>query len=461
MKVNKYFVFILFIAILNGINQANILYKYFVYLQIISVLFYSFKDIKKAFFLHIIFMITSNNFLLTSDDYGVIINYSKLKFIDNFSYSYLVLFFFFFIALIIGKNNRKINFKNKYIKKFYFSINFFCLYPIILGILGLTFNKYYNFSSFFYYSVYCLNLMIYFFIIISLYNRKDYQFLNNTLLTLIFVSCIHPFILKILNQHGEYGGIKIWMSLDIISFSVILFFVKGFFSKFFLLIYILSFKFMASGKSIFFFIIAIYKLTTLNFSGKKKLILNIILILVFIIFLINKNSILSIIASNKNNLFYYKIREMFSMIEFWNLKEMYSSPKIRVIEGIDIILNYLEKPLFSIFGFGFGGYYQDISGLFKEVDLEMGAFSKEIINSGIFPNAHVQLLNIFLFNGFFGLIFIYKYCVLFWKNIKKYPLAIISFLWLFFIFYFNVQVMIFSLLSTYLFFIEYNEKNKI
>lgn len=457
MKKDKYFVFILFIAILNGINQTNTLYKYFIFLQIISILFYSFKNIKKAFLLHIIFMITSNNFLSTLDS-GVIINYSKLKFIGSFSYSYLVLFFFCFTAIIIGKNNRKVNLKNKYIKKFYFGINFFCLYPIILGVLGLIFNKNYNFSSFFSYSVYSLNLIIYFFIIISLYNRKDYQLLNNTLLMLIFVSCILPLILKILNQQGNYGGIKVWIFLDIASFSVILFFIKGFFSRFFLLIYILSFKFIASGKNILFFIIVIYKLITLKFSRKKILILYVILILIFIIFLLNKNNILLIISKNKNNLFYYKIREVFSIVEFWNLKEMLPSPKIRIIEGINIILNYLEKPLFSIFGFGFGGYYQDISGLFKEVNLEMGAFSKEIIDSGIFPNAHVQLLNIFLFNGFFGLFFIYKYCVLFWKNIKKYPLATISFFWLFYMFYFNVHVMIFCLLATYLFFIKYVEE---
>lgn len=459
MKIKEweYFIGIFFIAILNGINQANNNFKYFVFFQMILVLCLSLKNIKKSFLLHIIFMLISNNFILTLDSVPIV-NYSKLKVIGNLSYSYFILLFFFFIALCTGKNNRIKNLKNKELKHFYFLINFFCLYPLIFSFLGFTFNEYYNMSRFIICFIYVINLLIYFFIIISLYSKEDYKLLYNILLILIFVSCIYPFTLKTLNEQGSYGGIKIWLYLDIVLFANILFFIKGFFSKFFLLIYIFSFKFIASGRNILFLIITFYKVLIKLFKKNNLYIIYILLLLTFFIFFINKEKVLLFIAKDKNSLFYYKIRQIFSLLEFWNLEKMPNSPKIRVIEAINIILTYLKKPWYLIFGFGFGGYYQDFSNLFQEVSLKNGAFSDEIIKSGFFPNAHIQLLNIFLFNGLLGLIIIGKYCIFFWKNIERYPLALVSFFWFFYMFYFNQHIMIFCLLATYLFFIKYTEE---
>lgn len=453
--------FIIIVTILNGINQTNANYKYFIYFQLIIVIFYSFKNLKKSYLYHSIFILISNNFI-SDPRYGDrLINYSKLKIFGNLGYSQIILMYIFILAIYIGKNNRSLNLRNKSLKKFYYYINIFNLYPIVFGILFFQFDKNYNIGTFIEFSIYSIILSINFFIIISLYNRFDYDYLYKVIINLILISSVYPVIMKLFGKTGYYGGVEVWSYLDMMQFCVVLFFIKGLRNKLFLCNYIIFFKYISSGRNILFLLIALFKffyIKIIKYVRKEYIYIIICCLVLFIYF--NKEVLILILAKDKSSLFYYKIRDIFSLVEFWNINKMPMSPRVRVIQIVDIIYLYLKRPFFSLFGVGFGGYFQDYLELFKNIKLEEGAYAKDIILSGFFPNAHLQILNVLLFNGIVGIVFVIKYCMLFWKNIEKYPIALISFFWFFYFYYFNIHIMLFSLLSTYLFFLKYDSEEK-
>lgn len=454
--LNKYFFISLIMAILNGLNNTNSLYKYIVFLQIGIIFLMAIKNIKKAFILHIIFLLTSTAFFadLRLINEKVIINYSKLKFIGNISYSYLPLLFFVAYSFGFGREKRIKNLKNKELNFFLIGLTFFNLYPIVLGGIGLILNPEYNLSSFLSKSIYSMNVVFYSFAMISILEKEDYDFLQGIIINLLTAGVFSAMILKILGYSGYYGGINKLSTLDIIEFASILILNDHIIYLLVGIIYLINFKFIASGKGILILLVTLYRLLN-KFSFFRKY--KIILIPCFLFFFINLSEIFKF---QKNEIIYYKFQQFLGSFKFYDLNLVPHSPKVRIIEMINIAYQYLKFPLLTLFGFGFGGYFKDWSGKFSYINLKEGDFSLSEINRGIFYGGHDTFSNVFLFNGIFGIIFILYWILQFWKKKSKYGLNLIPIFWLGLIYYFNIHIAIFGLISIYTIFIEKINMNK-
>lgn len=444
--LNKYFFISLFMAILNGLNNTNNQYKYIIFLQIGIVFLLAIKNIKKAFIIHIIFLLTSTAFFadLRLISEKVIINYSKLKFIGNISYSYFPLFFFIIYSFCFGRKNRIKNLKNKELRNFVIGLIFFNLYPIIVGGIGLIFNPEYNLGSFLSKSIYSINVVFYSFVIISILEKEDYDFLQEIIVNLLVAGVLSAVILK----GFGYGGINKLSTLDIIEFASILilsdyaiYFIVG-------IIYLINFKFIASGKGIIILFISLYRLFD-KFSFFKKY--KITLIPFFLVFFINLDNIFKF---QKNEIIYYKFQQFLGIFKFYDLNLVPHSPKVRILEMINIGYQYLKFPLLILVGNGFGGYFKDWSGKFNYMNLKEGDFSLNEINKGIFYGGHDTLSNVFLFNGIFGIMFVLYWILQFWKKKSRHGINLIPIFWLGLIYYFNIHIAIFGLISIYTIFIE-------
>lgn len=133
----------------------------------------------------------------------------------------------------------------------------------------------------------------------------------------------------------------------------------------------------------------------------------------------------------------------------FTLTDISDSPYIRVAEVLNILDNGIRDPLGLIFGHGFGGVYTDSTGLFRNVDVSIGGFPLEIINSGRYGTAHSFLPNTLLFNGLIGTYMLLKKGFMYLKNIKYSPLCFAGYFLFLYSFYFNTSLFLAATFALY------------
>ena len=166
-----------------------------------------------------------------------------------------------------------------------------------------------------------------------------------------------------------------------------------------------------------------------------------------------------------------KLNELISMFEALgslsaagvDISGISESPYIRIAEFLNIIDNGLSNPLGLIFGCGYGGYYTDSTHLFQNVDVSLGGFPMDVVNSGKYGTAHSFLPMTLLYNGIVGLFFICKLGIDYLKKIKYSPLVFAAFTLFLYSFYFNTSLFMaasFSLFAAEFKLIPHYDKGK-
>ena len=154
----------------------------------------------------------------------------------------------------------------------------------------------------------------------------------------------------------------------------------------------------------------------------------------------------------EESMFYMKFDQFRSLgsLSSGNIENVGSSPYVRVASMLNIYSENLKNPIYFFVGRGYGGYFQDDLHLFTSLDLTAGAFSDEAVAKGKFPTAHSTFNVVPLLHGFGGfalvLLLVFQY---FKRSLKQSPLSLVGVLWLFFMFYYNIQTAIVGVFFLY------------
>lgn len=140
--------------------------------------------------------------------------------------------------------------------------------------------------------------------------------------------------------------------------------------------------------------------------------------------------------SHASTLSIHKLNSAKAILEIWDpgwIENMPSSPKHRIDEFLNIIIEMKEHPIFLPFGKGYGG------NILHHIALKPwtvnGDFSEFEVAEELFFNLHETINWIFLKSGLFGLVFTISIGFKCIKNIKYSPWIILGGIW--FLFYYN------------------------
>jgi len=172
-----------------------------------------------------------------------------------------------------------------------------------------------------------------------------------------------------------------------------------------------------------------------------------------IYYLVNEFSSGSLIFSSK---FEQVKRLLFIFDNNW-LLSMPLSPRIRIIEFLNITTEYLSKPWYFLFGKGYLGTFRDHTGMIGTTVL-LGSYSIDQWSNELFYRVHETINNLFLYNGLLGLTFYAKYFFYIIKHSQKSIWIIIGGYWLLLIYGFSVTMTAFGVASLLFGMIEIDEK---
>lgn len=399
-------------------------------------------DLSKALFAHLIFIITSVSHASIGDFEGTItpFGYFSLKVFGPVTFSYLINIVLFTLYLL--KNKLHI-YKNNIFHQLFLVLSIFAFFGSIIGLTGLLIESY-SLSYFITYCVYVFNLIMLMTCMIcdtSLLLKKKGKL---HLYYILLAGIISTLILLVFGKTMSYGGVEVVTKPDImvLSFLLIASLVQNDIRRtsivFVILYLLIIFLGGASGKDFIFIGFSMLYVFYYYFrTNLLKAIFVIIILTIPSLFILN-------LGVESNQLFNDKFSQFASLFQVFNgnLDEVARSPYIRIASMINIYAENISNPLYFLFGRGYGGYFTDSLGLFSGVDLYMGAFSSDQINSGHFYFAHGSLAIVPLLHGFGGLFLI---CVIVWKFIKqsRYDYnCLVVIPWLFLMFYYNLLLAI-------------------
>ncbi len=292
-----------------------------------------------------------------------------------------------------------------------------------------------------------------FFISYLMILRRDFSHKLERLLINIMVSILPSAIITIVfNLHGYYGIIEILL-LPLVAFYGILLIIFPFYSDYknrkilmvvgvSMFAILLIFPTPLSGK---WWILSIFiPLFMLWIYFKRLTILKILklymgIALVSLVFIAISLFDLNIGYSFSNKLIETKFLQATRTLSFWNegwFEHLSSSPKFRIDEFINILLEYIYKPQYLLFGKGFGGSIIQHTN-FLDWGLP-GAFSYSQVQYGIFFSLHETINVLFLKFGLFGLYFFGVITYICLRNFRSNPWIVIGAIW--FIFFFNAYI---------------------
>lgn len=141
-------------------------------------------------------------------------------------------------------------------------------------------------------------------------------------------------------------------------------------------------------------------------------------------------------SENASQLSLNKLYSAKAVLEIWKpdwFENMPNSPKHRIDEFVNIVVEFREHPLFLTFGKGYGG------NILHHIELKPwtvdGDFSVAEITEGLFFNLHETINWMFMKSGLFGLLFAFVTLGKCIKNIFKSPWLIFGIIWFVFYFY--------------------------
>jgi hypothetical protein len=157
---------------------------------------------------------------------------------------------------------------------------------------------------------------------------------------------------------------------------------------------------------------------------------------------------------------FHKINQFTSIFNLnSSFDDVSDSPKVRIGEILNILYQYNDNKLTSIFGLGFGGYFEDHLNFFSSMDLSQGSFDDDQIYSGHFYRPHDTIPVVLLLHGFAGLFFIFYWTIVaFIKSFKSiFLLGLIP--WLFLTYGFDINIAILGVIFLYLGFYQIYESD--
>jgi hypothetical protein len=152
------------------------------------------------------------------------------------------------------------------------------------------------------------------------------------------------------------------------------------------------------------------------------------------------------------------VLDIFSPNWFNNLP---SSPRYRVAQFLNIMIEYFNKPYFILFGKGFFGTYQDYINGFTEGYLS--AFTKQEFDNNTYYYVHDAINVIPLTHGLAGFIAIYSLVKRFFLSFLKSNFLIIGTIWFTIYYGFSFNISLFGVTALFTGLIEidsYYKKNE-
>lgn len=275
--------------------------------------------------------------------------------------------------------------------------------------------------------------------------------LFNTLVSLI----IGALFSVVIGLHGFYGDEKVILMPLSFFFStcILLFFFssKDKRERIFIIIlsaisFYLQFSFPnALGGKSWFLVVFLLFLLYFNYFTKSIKIIIAVVILLFIASL-NVQGLSIGNKYNKDGLIERKITELESVLAITRpnyYQQIEESPKARIDEFLNVLIDYNQNPLYSIFGKGFGGTVKDHLRVFG--NFRASFFSDDEYRFGAFSFLHETINVLLLKFGFVGLIFFVFLLFELMKNGFKSPWAVIGFLWIFFFLGYTFSLGIFGM----------------
>lgn len=459
--VNRYICIFVITLFANSIFNCNSLI--FSLPEFLIVLYYTIKGkFVAAMKYHIIFLITSCGALYNGIENLELYNYAKLK-IFSIIPIHFIISFFILIRLVLNKRYKirsKVKTTDFYV--FYFMMKVFTIFGLTFGIIGLILGKY-KFDGFLTYGTYSLYIYINSAILVRLFHKNIKDFLYCYTPIFIIISMI-PSLITLCSKIEMYSTYLAYFGC--LLFLPFIYEKKYKLSLLFFLIYVLcNILIQTSGKIIIQVIILFMIAFALLFSKKiqhqnpfrvKKILYitcSLVLLLPILIFFFG-----SIFITKDSNFLWklYSAGTMFAAIlDPSKLSEVAPSPYVRLVEFLNIFYEDLYNPLYLFFGRGFGGYYTDQLNLFQHITLTEDAFSKDMLESGVYHYAHDAFVSIPMLHGVLGL-FLWLYVIARYviHSVNNY-LKLVAIPFLFLAFYFD------SLLGMTAMFLLYASEHKI
>ncbi len=446
---------LILLELANMIFMGSLLNLLITFPQVFYVLYLLFikGDIKNALLAHVLFCLTG--FDATISDYEVeLYSYPEVKLFGPLTVSYIILGLIWMKAL---KKPVPKEVVTSLIFKFKQIIMIFMLYGILIGLMGLLFDRY-RFSDFITPFVYIIVGFVFLDIVCRLYDKKFLGKCYHYAFCLLVASPIATFIsFFLLHISVQYSAYDMLISNEVFGFCPILIMFLVFKEKRkSLLLYIGLLAYFISafsaGKGGTFLEIAVCISIIAYFvyfkQGIVRPLFKKLLLIVFPVTIIGFISYLQIMDVG-SNLATVKISELVSLFQAFgtlsssglDISGIAESPYVRIAEALNILDNGLHNVFGLLFGYGYGGYYTDSTHLFEAVPLT-GAFPQEYINTGRYGAAHSSVPTLLLYNGVVGLTLTTLMCFRYLKKIKYTPLAFAAFNMFFHSFYFNTSIII-------------------
>jgi hypothetical protein len=260
--------------------------------------------------------------------------------------------------------------------------------------------------------------------------------------------------------YGRYGGVDTLLVSNVVRFVPFMLFFPFYpesrntkWSAFFLLCGVLAafftLSFNATGKMILLYIFAPLVIIIILCYHKRWLTLVtgvFLLVVLFSAFVVFSPAI----SLNANQLFMAKLEEVIGLIKFWEpgwLEKMPISPRVRILEFLNILYEYFEKPWFFFTGKGYMGTMIDHTGGLVSGPFILGAYSEDQWSSGLIYGVHESLNKLFLYNGLSGFLF-YGYMLKdILLNFFRTPWLLIGGFWFLMVYGFSVTMSAFGATS--------------
>lgn len=418
------------------------------------------KDIEDSLILHVVFCLTGFDATSGSTELQLM-SYPEVKLFGPITLSYVILGLIWVIA--VQKPIVK-EYKKTMIFRFRRVMIILMLYGILAGILGLYFLGY-RFGDFIIPLVYTSTG----FVLLDIFVRiNSTTFLEKCYYCSLYLLISAPIVaftcFFILNIRADYSGLDALLyneAFMLFPALLLVYFYKEPHKPLITCSIVLYFIcVMTAGRGGFFFNIAasFFIAVFLVYFAKETRDTNAakvgrITIPVMVIALVTYIGTMDFSL----NLGTRKLNELISMFEALgtvtaagvDITGISDSPYIRIAEFLNILDNGISHPFGLLFGRGYGGYYTDSTHLFENVDVSLGGFPMEVVNSGKYGTAHSFLPVILLYNGLLGLFLICKLGISYLKKIKYSPLVFAAFTLFFYSFYFNPSLFMAASFSLY------------
>jgi len=310
-------------------------------------------------------------------------------------------------------------------------------------------------------------LLIISFVYLMLFENDKFALLEKFMLA-ILVGVVASMLASLLTGNfGRYGGVNtllITNTYRYIPFMLLFPFYKKYKKRkdIKLLVLcgiagaILALLYNSTGKMILLYGLIPIGIMTILWRRKKRLPFIFFLSLVPLIILVMPSVIEHLTTSSI--MFRSKLNETISILKFWEPNWIYNmplSPRTRIAEFTNIILEYLNKPWFLMFGKGYMGTIVDHTGLLTS-EFVPGAFSMNQWNQGVFYGVHESYNLLFLYNGLAGIVFYLFMIKEIFKKFVKSPWILIGGFWFLMVYGYSVTMTAFGVVALLLGFIDYD-----